>query len=261
MARPHSVNARPRLPKESIISPEVAPAARRATRKQQIHQIDAGDQQQRHRRAQQHDQRGLCFARDLFPQRRDDHRMGASEILRRHLQTQCPHGLRCVLQRDAGLESRDDLGVVPCEVLAHPRRERRRHPDVDLARGHEVEVPRHDADHFVGLVVERDLAADEVRRTAEAALPQFVADHNDAHALVVLVLGEDTPKHWLHTKHAPESPCDLPRGNLFGFAVARERRVGRLSGREIGEDGSELTDLTWRLPIGSACLLAAGKRS
>jgi hypothetical protein len=46
-----------------------------------------------------------------------------------------------------------------------------------------------------------------------------VADHRDAHALVVLVLGEDTPEHRLHTKHAPEGPCDLPRGNLLGFAV------------------------------------------
>ena len=32
-------------------------------------------------------------ARDLFPQRRDDHRMRAAEILRRHLQTQRRHGL------------------------------------------------------------------------------------------------------------------------------------------------------------------------
>ena len=126
------------------------PAARGAARKQEIRQIDARDQQQRHRRAQQQDQRGLCFARDLFAQRHDDHRMRASEILRGHLQAQCRHGLSCVLQRDAGLEPRDDLRVVPGEVPSHPGRKRRRHPDVDVARRHEVEVLRHDADHLVG---------------------------------------------------------------------------------------------------------------
>ena len=111
----------------------------------------------------------------------------------------------------------------------HERRERRRHPHVDLARGHEVEVPRHDADHFVGLVVERNPASDDVGCAAEAALPQSVADDDDAHALVVLVLGEGPTEHGLHAEHAPERPGDLPRGNLFGFAFAGECRVGRLS--------------------------------
>ena len=70
-----------------------------------------------------------------------------------------------------------------------------------------------------------------------------MADHHDAHALVVLVLGEDTPEHRLHAQHAPEGPCDLARGNLFGFAVARERRVARLTRREIREDGIETAPL------------------
>ena len=150
---------------------------------------------------------------------------GPREVLRRHLQTQRLHGLPRVLQRDAGLEPRDDLRVVPGEVRPHPRRERRRHPDVDVARGHEVEVPRHDADHFVGLVVQRDLASDDVGRAAEAALPQPVADHDDAHALVVLVLGEDAPEQRLHAEHAPEVPRDLPRREPV--RVRHRRRASR----------------------------------
>ena len=148
-----------------------------------------------------------------------------------------------MLQRDAGLEPRDDLRVVPGEVPAHPRRERRGHPDVDLARRHGVEGARHDADHFIGLVVERNPASGDIRGAAEPALPQSVADDDDTLALVVFVLGEDTPEHRLHTKHAPEGPRDLPRGNLLGVAVARERRVASLTRREVREDGIETPPL------------------
>src|SRR5947207_591330 len=58
--------------------------------------------------------------------------MRASKVLRGHLQAQGRHRLSRVLQRDAGLEPRDDLRVVPGEVPAHPRRERRGHPLAEL---------------------------------------------------------------------------------------------------------------------------------
>ena len=48
------------------------PAAHRAARHQQIRQIDAGDQQERRRRAQQYHQRCLRLAGEVFPQRRHD---------------------------------------------------------------------------------------------------------------------------------------------------------------------------------------------
>ena len=67
-------------------------AARGAARKQEIREIDACDQQQRQRGAQQQDQRILCSARDLFPQRRDDNRVGTRELLRGQLKTQGRHG-------------------------------------------------------------------------------------------------------------------------------------------------------------------------
>ena len=94
-----------------------------------------------------------------------------------------------------------------------------------------------------GLVVERNHTSDDVGRPAEAALPQSVTDDDDAHAVVVLVLGEDTPEQRLHTKNAPERPCHRPPGNLFGFASAGERHVGRLSGGEIREDRIEAAPL------------------
>ena len=70
-----------------------------------------------------------------------------------------------------------------------------------------------------------------------------MADHNNAHALVVLVLGEDASKHRLHTKHAPEGPTYLSRWNLLGFAVARQCRIARLASREVGEYGIETASL------------------
>src|SRR5215471_887863 len=129
--------------------------------------------------------------------------MGTAKILRCNLQTQGTHGLPRMLERDAGLEPRDDLCVMPCEVPSHPGREGRRHPDIDLARRHEIEALRHYADYFVRLVVDRNLASDDTGRPAKAALPQPVADHNGTHAPVVLVLGEDASKPRPHTKHTP----------------------------------------------------------
>ena len=175
--------------------------------------------------------------------RRDDHRTGAAKVLRRDLQTQRRHRLLCVLHGDAGLESRHDLRVMPRQVRPHEGRERRRHPHVDLARGHEVEVPRHDADHFVGLVVERDLTSDDVGRAAESALPQSVADDDDAHALVVFVLGEGTPEQGCTPRTLQNVHVTFRAGDQFGFAVAGERRIGRLRGCEIREDGIEAAPL------------------
>src|SRR5437667_11584963 len=47
-----------------------------------------------------------------------------------------------------------------------------------------------------------------------------MADDNDAHALVVLILAEGASKHRLHTKHAPEGPRHFSCRNLLGFAVS-----------------------------------------
>jgi len=76
-----------------------------------------------------------------------------------------------MFQRDAWFEACHDLSVVPREIPSQAGRKGRRHPQVDLTRGHEVKAPRHHADDFVGVVVDRDPAADDVCRAAEAALP------------------------------------------------------------------------------------------
>src|ERR1043165_8028626 len=137
---------------------------------------------------------------------------------------------------------------MPGEVLSHPCREGSRRPQADVARGHEIESPRHHADYLVRLIVERNLAADYAGRPAEAALPKAVADHHDAHTLVVLILGEDASQRGLHAQHAPEVPRRFSRRNLFGFALAGEGHIARLGKREVGEYGVEtppLNPLRW----------------
>src|SRR5207247_1554371 len=41
-----------------------------------------------------------------------------------------------------------------------------------IARRHKVEAAGHDANHFVGVVIQRDLAADHIGRPVETPLPQ-----------------------------------------------------------------------------------------
>ncbi len=144
-----------------------------------------------------------------------------------------------MLQRDARLEPRHNIGVVPGQVRAHPGREGRRHPEADIARRHEIEAPRHHADDLVRLVVQRNLASDDARRSAKAALPEAVADHHDTHTLVVLICGEHAAQHGMHTQHAPEGPRHFSPRDLFGFAVAGQCRVSGLSACEVGEYGIE----------------------
>ena len=219
------------------------PSARLASRQQQVCQVDTGNQQQRRRRPEQHNQRWPGFARHFFAQRDHGHRVRPAEVLRRYLQAQGGHGLPCLFQSDSWLEACHDLSIVPGEIHSQAGRKRRWHPHVDVVRRHEVKGLWHDADHFISLVVYRDLASDDVRCAAEAALPQPVTHHHHAHALVVLILGENASKRRLHTKNAPQIPRHLPRPDLFRFPVARQNGAARLAAREIGEYGVETAPL------------------
>jgi hypothetical protein len=62
-------------------------------------------------------------------------------------------------------------------------------------------------------------AADDVRRPAEAPLPQAVADDDDFRALGVFVRGEDAPELRLRAQHAPEVRGDLAGGQFLRIAV------------------------------------------
>ena len=102
--------------------------------------------------------------------------------------------------------------------------------------GQEEELLRHHADHFVRVVVHGERAAQNIRRPAEAALPQTVADEEHANALVVLLGREHATDSRAHAQHAPEIGRGLARPDLVGRTVAGQRRVLRLRRRDVAED-------------------------
>src|SRR5262249_10284146 len=110
-----------------------------------------------------------------------------------------------------------------------------RQPDIDVGRRQEVELARHDADHFVRGVVYGDLAAHYIGRAAIAPLPQSLADDGYPHAFLIFFLGKHPPDQRSYTEYTPEIPCRVAGRNLFGLGIARERGIRRLSERDIRE--------------------------
>ena len=90
--------------------------------------------------------------------------------------------------------------------------------------GRQAETGRHHADDLVAAAVELDRPADDRRVTAEAPLPQPVAQQDDGGAVAggVLARAEPASEH----RHGPESledvRGDLPGADPFGIAVAGE---------------------------------------
>jgi hypothetical protein len=124
---------------------------------------------------------------------------------------------------------------VPREVRAQPGGKGSRQPDIDVACRHEVELARHDTDHFVRVVVHDDLAAHYIGRAAIAPLPQSVADDRYSHAFLIFFLGKHPPDQRFYTEYTPEIPCRIAGRDLFGLGIARERGICRLSERDIRE--------------------------
>ena len=181
-------------------------AAQRAARQQQIRQVDARDQQhrRRRRRAARSATCASCPPALRAAASPPPRAVSARAAPTRAGSTPPSLPLACC-ERDAGLQPGHAVHVVPAQnFVSISGRERGRHPDVDVARRHEVELARHHADHLVRRVVQRDRAAHHVGRRAEAPLPQPMADDDDARALRVFVFGEDPSEQRLHAKDGPE---------------------------------------------------------
>ena len=127
--------------------------------------------------AEQHDDRRVRLAGQLFPQRRHDHRMRASRDLSPSSAGSRPPSPPWPARSSTpGFSLATTCALCHDEARPHPRGKRRRHPDIDVGPGQEEELLRHHADHFVRVVVHAERAAQDIRRSAETALPQAVAD-------------------------------------------------------------------------------------
>jgi hypothetical protein len=168
-------------------------------------------------------------------------------VFRRDAQAQRRHYFLRLLKGDARLEARNAMHIVPAPVGQHTRGKGGRHPEVDVARGHEIKIARHDANDFMSRIVQDHGAADGLRRRAETPLPQPVADHHEAGSLGVLRLRKDTPMQRLGAQHIPEIAGDLARRQFLRLAVVGKNRVGRLGGGDVREDRVVLPPL---MPFG-----------
>ena len=78
---------------------------------------------------------------------------------------------------------------------------------------------RHDADHGVVLIVERDALIDDVAVSSETSLPETVAQHHDS----ILLLGrsEHAPGGRLRFEHRKEIRRNVSAANPFRLRSAR----------------------------------------
>jgi hypothetical protein len=157
-----------------------------ALHEHQVGDVGAGDEQDQHHRAEQHQHPAAHLADQVLVQR---HHVGAAarrpfRILLFELLRQPPHLLRRLVERHAVLQPADD-GVV--EVVAVPLgaivlAQHQRHEQLGRPFApHRVrEGLRHHADDLVGGLAQVDRLADDVVRAAEPALPEAVGENRHA---------------------------------------------------------------------------------
>src|SRR5579872_2121358 len=100
----------------------------------------------------------------------------------------------------------------------------KRHGYPDLRFLRKSNTARHHANHRVFLVIQRNLAADNGGVTAEAALPEAVADQDHARtARSILFGGKVPPEYRRNTEQGKQIGSHRAAFNLFRRARASER--------------------------------------
>jgi hypothetical protein len=123
-----------------------------------------------------------------------------------------------LLDRDPGLELRDDGDEIDAAVVARARGEGGVDGDPELLVVREVEIRRHDADDGSGGAVDADGLADDARIAAEVGLPERVTEDDGlVHAGLVLLGEEITPEHGGDAEGAEEVPRDVAAGVAAGL--------------------------------------------
>lgn len=169
-------------------------APRRGARQLQIGQVDAGDEQDEPDRAEQDQQGRPEVAVETLLERHQPHRLPFVHLTRPGLVVplrQDVHLGLCLFERHAVLEPRGDLQIV--RLLPGRRIDPHRGPE--LGRGRIPEPVRHDPHHGIGLPVQRHRPANQRPVTAEAALPETVAQDHHLGTIGQVLLGEELAPH------------------------------------------------------------------
>ncbi len=103
-----------------------------------------------------------------------------------------------------------------------------------------VEASRRDAHHGVALAIERDLAVENVWIGIEAAVPKFVAEHNDAIAAygLVILVGDGTAQGHGQAEDGEEVSADGLAPDALRRALAADagRNEGEVRGNATLKD-------------------------
>ena len=208
-------------------------AAREPSREQQVRHVRAGNQQHEANRRRQHEHRSPRVADDLLLQRHDaegqaavggiDVRMLAAESRRQRV-----HLGLSGRDRHAWLQLAKQVVVF---AVSHERGvggERQRQDDVRVLgaperRHHfarQVEPGGKHADHFVGLSIEREDAAEYMPVAAVPSHPRAVREQRRAGAArLIIVRREQPPEPGAHAEHRQEVRRDSDRADPFRFTV------------------------------------------
>ena len=241
--------ARPAPSATRIASSRSRDVARASSRLGEVH---GGDDEHESHRAEEHEQGGSHLSDDRVAQRSDRRRSEVSIILvlggesardRVHLRVRLPDG-------DAGLHPRDDVHDSHRANARNRLIRDRRIRDVHLDRGRrKAEAGRHHADDLVRLAAERDAPPDDGCRSAELALPEIVAEHDQlvvraAHHLFVARNAADFRRD---AERVPEPRRDERGGDALRLADAGEVGAAHPLDVEVAADVGEHS--TPRAPV------------
>src|SRR5262245_5391339 len=103
---------------------------------------------------------------------------------------------------------------------------RERNPElrgVTRSRQRIFERRRHDADHFVAYIAERNLPTDDFRVAAEAPFPQAMTEHDDAMIAATIFFRQKRAAKHRHDAEQRKETCRdaLPR-HLLRLSSARQ---------------------------------------
>ena len=136
------------------------------------------------------------------------------------------------LEARARAQPSDGVEVVaPRAPLGHVVLERS--PERRLGRRHVHEPGRHDADHHVAAVVERDRSSDDGGIAVEAAPPERIAqDHDRGSVQAVVGCAQFASERGRHAQHAEITRAHALPFEPLGLAAAGDRRLPRLHHRD-----------------------------
>ena len=209
------------------------PLAVRRTAQEKVGDIGAGDEQDKAHSAQQQEQECSDLAHHLAAERQSH---GAklypvAELRRVSLEDSISNRFDVGVgagQANAGLQSRQDA-VIEIVTFIGQFLAREGHGNEDVRRVallHALEgegkASRHDADHRIGLAVQRHRPPDDPGVRTEAPLPQRVSQDGDRVPGLIFVGRKRASEHWLYAQQRKQAGVDTLGGDALGLAFSRE---------------------------------------